>query len=495
MKKILIYTLTILLGITAWGQNLSPKDFGLDTATTGESRYHILYNTHMAAFNAGVNVSYEEIDTINLVIPADAQSIPLTEKNNFNGVVFNVLNNNKHTTLFSMKQKNEQIEIEKDLIDKGDFNRIEELRNGTYLLVLSDKTPWVDDRIGYNYPAMRYDILLIKDGKSLNKPVAPYNTPATELKCYYTPISSVEKRIENFTLNRDIKSTFKTYCISLSYQNNVTLKDITINTPKNKMMADAAINVNHCTNINMEDITINGTYSGKGKYGYGLSTNNVWKSSYTRVKATGIWGVWGSNNMNDVTLNECDVNRFDIHCYGRDVICKNTTFRDKQTQFSSFYGNLTFDNCHFIDCIPVRIRSSFNAYTPFDILFKDCTFDATNRHKSLVNVMLLDTNLNKRPELSEKCWPNVTIENLTINAPKHIKKIYLYDPTGETSECKKSVGYLSNVNLKNIKAQYKNEPTDITLYLSSHDIKTKKDFNISLENINLKHVINNINKE
>ena len=476
MKKILTYALAIMMSATAFAQNLSPKDFGLDTAQTGEARYQVLYNTHLAAFNAGVNVSYKGIDTLNLVIPTNAKSIPLTEKNNFNGVVFNVLNNSQHISLFTMRQKSEEIEVGKELIDKGDFSRIEALRNGTYLLILSDRTPWVAERIGYSYPAMRNDILLIKDGKSINQPVAPYNTPATELKTYYVPVTSLEKEVAHLTLNRDIKSTFKTYCVGISNQNNVTLRDITINTPKNKMMADGAIGVTNCTNIKMEDITINGTYSGKGKYGYGLSMNHIWNSTFTRVVADGIWGVWGSNNMSKVELDSCDINRFDIHCYGRDVICRNTTFRNKQTQFSSFYGNLTFENCHFIDCIPVRIRSSYNAYTPFDILFKDCTFDATLRHLSLVNVMLLDTNLNKRPELAEKCWPNVTIENLTINAPKSIGKIYLYDPTGKTSECKKSVGYLSNVTLKNIKAQHKGKSRDIKLYLSSKDVKTKENF-------------------
>lgn len=496
MKRILFATICLLSAYNLFAQSdieigqivplhhpgLSPLNYGYDTATSGISRYQILYNTHTAAIEKGVNVSYYGLDTVHLEIPPEARPIPLTKNNNFNNVVFSVLNTAKHQSLFSMQQSSQSISLSKEVVEELDFSNIPELKNGSSLLILGDSTPWVGERLGYGYPVYRSDVLLIQNGISSNSPIASYNTDATRLHCRFIPVTDDQKTIENFTLLRHPESTHKTYGVSVNYQNNILLRNINIHTPKSKMIADAAISVNNSTHVTMEDITIRGTYSGYGRfvdYGYGIAMNNIWNATFVRVDATGNWGVFGTNNMSNVKLIDSKLNRFDIHCYGKDAHCIGCHFIDKQTQFSSMFGKVQFDSCTFVDCIPLRIRSSYNAYTPFEIEMNDCTFEITYRNKSLVNVMLLDTNINSRPELSEKCWPNLTINNLNVIAPPIVRKVYLFDPTGNTKECRKPVGYISKIEANNVATlNRKGKPIEMKVVMSRIPFATKKELSL-----------------
>ena len=60
-------------------QRFSPTLFGLDTASTGESRYEVLYRTHEAANAAGAEVDYTGIDTLRLRLP-EGWKMPLTRR-------------------------------------------------------------------------------------------------------------------------------------------------------------------------------------------------------------------------------------------------------------------------------------------------------------------------------------------------------------------------------------------------------------------------------
>lgn len=490
MKRKLVICLYILFSSTIFAQSesttltpsyiskyISPTDLGYDTCTSNISRYRILYNTHITAIEQGLYVDYNGLDSIFLEIPDDAKSIPLTTINDFKNAIFVVLNNTKNLPLFSMSQPSMPIEIDKKEIDSLNFQNHQEVSHGATLLILTDSTPWINQRIGYGYPVFRKDILLLKDGTSTNAPVFQYNTDATRLHCRYVNVTEEQKTIENLNIVRQHKSTYKTYAININNQHNVLLRNITIVTPKSKMIADAAINISNSTQISLEDITIRGTYSGYGRftdYGYGIAMNNVWNSSFLRLDATGNWGIFGTNNLSHVILKECKLNRFDIHCYGKDVHCIGCTFVDKQTQFSSMYGKIQFDSCTFVDCIPLRIRSSYNAYTPFDIEMNNCTFKVTHRNRSLVNVMLLDTNLNSRPELAEKCWPNLTINTMKVIAPNNLRHIFLFNPTGKIKECRKPVGHISLVAAYNVSVvNEKGKTLDTDIELSSVQFSTK----------------------
>ena len=368
-------------------------------------------------------------------------------------------------------------------MDTGDFSGALPFQESTYLVLLEDRHPWVNLREGHKYGAMRKDILLVQNGKSLNHPISPYSTDSTLLSAHYQLTDEELKTIANLTIMRDSSSTAKTYCFKIEGVNNLKISDVNIYTPDPKnLYSDAAITIRNSTNVTFENVLIEGTYSRKNLYGYGILMDNVWNSTFLRLRARGNWGIFGTNNLNRTTLRDCDLNRFDIHCYGRDVLLERCTLRQRQTQFSSMYGTVTFDSCRFIDCIPVRIRSSYNAYTPFDIVMRDCIFEVTPRYHSLVNVMLLDTATNSRPELAAKCWPNLRVTNMTVVAPATVGTLNLYYPSGATRELKKPVDYLDNVVVEGLKVVRPNgKPAKMNVRLSTREFITVKKMGFSID--------------
>lgn len=463
---------------------ISPFDFGLRDAHTGTQRYWALYNAHVEARARGLEVSYAGIDTLNIVLPPDYQSIPLGPHTDFGGLVLYVTNNERDGALFAMHAPTKAVSVPKAMVDGGDFREIPELSSGDKLLILRDQKPWTE-RIGYGYRVYRQDVLLLHDGVGENTPIAPWNTDSTDLNASVVAVDSMQKVFRGLTMHRVEGSEHKTYCLHVSGQCNLLIEDVHVTTPKSKMIADAVFGISNSVRVTFRDVTVDGTYSGYGRWrdwGYAFSLSNLWDTKFERVTADGNWGVFGTNNLSHTTLEDCDLNRFDIHCYGRDALLRRCTLRQRQTQFSSMYGTVTFDSCQFIDCIPVRIRSSYNAYTPFDIEMLNCTFELTPRNHSLVNVMLLDTADNARPELSVKCWPNLKIVNMKVIAPAMVGTFNIYEPTGTLSELDKPVDHIHHVNISGLEIVRPNgKPAKVNVRLSSKAFKTVKELKYTLD--------------
>ena len=470
---------------TSLSEPLNPLDFGLREAADGKERYAALYACHKEAFAKHRPISYAGIDTIVLEIPDTAKSLPLPYRTDFAGVVINVRNDRgKDINLFSMggDAPAKEIWVDPELLDSNDLRGVPDLVSGNYLLVVKDQEKWTE-RIGYGYECFRSDLIYVVDGHSRNLPVTSYTNPVAKPKFHIIPVTTEEKTIENITIHRGRDEKSKTFCFYISNQNNVTLRNIHITTPKTKFNADHAIDLVNCANCRLQDVTVDSTYSYPGGYGYAIAMNNVWNIMIERLRADAAWGVFGTNNVNNITLRECDVNRFDIHCYGRDAHLVNCVFRNKQTQFSSMYGEVVFDSCHFIDCLPVRIRSSYNAYTPFDIRIRHCTFDITLKHHALVNVMLQATEANARPELAARCWPNVFIEDLTVNLSPFTRRLDIIDPTGTVSECKKPVDYLERIEINGLRTLRKGREQRCAIRYSSRAFKTKERYRGEYKNV------------
>ena len=150
------------------------------------------------------------------------------------------------------------------------------------------------------------------------------------------------------------------------------------------------------------------------KSGYGISLGNVWNFKATRLIGKGNWGIFGNNNVNTAKIEDSEINRFDIHCYGKDVSFKNVKFRDLYNQFSSVFGCVSFETCEFRDFTPILIETSYNTYTEFDVNFNNCVFYTTQQKNYLVNTGSLSGEVNTRSELSEKQLPRVNVKNMKV---------------------------------------------------------------------------------
>lgn len=466
-------------------KDISPLSYGLSQVKNGEERFRVLYNTHRAAVAAGVNVDYSGIKRIDLEIPQDAKSIPLTSVNDFAGVEFNVKNTQKDFYLFSYAAKAAPVTVSKQDIDRGNFRRYPQLKKGRMLLVISDDNPWVLNREGYKYGHVRKDILLLKNGKAQNKTVMPYNNAGSSPSCTFYALTEEGMTVGNITLNRSKDSSKKTYLMSVMGVDGLTLDNVTIHTPGNQGESDVAIMIKECTNVTFKDVTIDGTYSRSDHSGYGVSLNNIWNFKVRNMYGHGNWGVFGTNNVNVASFEDSDINRFDIHCYGRDITFKNVTFRDKYNQFASVFGTIRFDGCNFIHFCPVLNGQSYNAYVGYDVVMNDCVFDICRGKNILIDQGRIDGVVNVRPELSERCIPNVRINNLTVRVPNDVSNVYLFYIRGEGSE-ERELGYLDNVTLTGIKFEYtEDNRTPANFHLLNLSLPITRAVKTTLEDIDI----------
>lgn len=466
------------LACSVLARNLSPMEYGLQNAKTGIDRYYVLLRTHEAADSLCCGVSYEGINTIEIEIPKSAKSISLSEFTDFAGVELIVHNMEKTMPLFIIDKELREVDVLKEEISSGNFKKHVQLCQGKKLLVIEDLTPWVKNRRGYNYGTNRSDLLLIEDGIAVNRPIASYDNESSDPKVFFCDVNKNPIMIKNLIFTRSKDSKCVTRLLSINGQNNVKLINIIVNTPEHPTLyGDLCLAITNSSNVVFKDVTINGTYSQTNKYGYGIYMNNVWNSMFERLKAYGKWGIFGTNNMNNVIIVNSDINRFDIHCYGRDVFCENVLFRDQYNQFSSIFGTVEFTQCVFYSFTPFLYESSYNAYTPFDLVFNKCTFKLNAANNCIITLYGVPEAYNDRSELRRKCLPNITIKNSNVELADDVSKWYLIQTGG--LHYKDSFDYISNIILKKV-CVYNGKGKK--MFLSSEPLRmtneVKKVFNI-----------------
>lgn len=451
-----IYILSLFLSILCLiyvtpvcGHTINPRMYGLDDAHSGVERYYILQKCHQIAIESGLPVSYQGIKEIDIEIPPNAKSIPLTGTTDFSNTKIIVHNKEKDIYLFILTSKLTSTTILTNTTRAGDSFNKEDFYSKHILMVVRDKEPWVAIRKGYSNGASRADVLLMYDGVLLNSPVAPYNSVTSNPQYSYCEYDLKQKTFGNIRFERSPESTAITNLVRVENQVDILLHDISISTPQNSnLYGDHAISVINSAHLILDRIEINGTYSQKDKYGYGVSLDNVYDLQVRRMQSNAKWGIFGTNNVNGAILKDCDINRFDIHCYGRDVRCYNCNFIDLYNQFSSIYGEVYFEKCSFSNFTPALMESSYNAYTPFDLTFKHCTFNLDGKNNCILSLVSLEEEHNSRPELSRKALPNITIKNCTVNLADDVKDWYLVN-TGKVTY-KESLDYISKIEVNRL---------------------------------------------
>jgi hypothetical protein len=444
------------------GKNkLTPLDFGINDVNTGVDRYWVLYKTHVEALKNGCNIDYGKIDTIKIEIPKDAKPIPLPPQTNFSNTVIIVLNQIGTFTLFSMI--NELVPFETTIEQFEELRRINNKENA--IVVIEDSVPWVNNRIGYSNGHARKDVVYINKGRVNGTLISPYNVNGSKPMFFMGKVNVGRKVFENLTLIRDKASAYKTFVLDVENQYNIIIRNLRIETPENNWYEDNAVKIGNSYKIRLDNIYINRTYSQKDKYGYGITLNNVQDIKINNLKTHSAWGIFGNNNVNNARLKDCDINRFDIHCYGRNVSFEHCIFRDLYNQFSSIYGTISFKKCVFIETTPILIESSYNAYTPFDLYFNDCIFSFNKKRNYIMTLFGVPKQDNERTELKKKCLPNITLKNCYINLSDDLDNWYLIWTGGDN--WKGRFDYISSINITGIKVNVEKE-----LKLFSEEINT-----------------------
>ncbi len=464
LRLIVIFAVVLIFRpITVKGTDvINPIEYGLNQVNDGESRYKILLKCHQEAVRLSKTISYKGIDTVRITIPVDAEPLPLANKNDFAGAIIIVTNNNFNYTLFQKKTSIEDFKITWSDLTNGN------LPKGNYVILVIDDNPWVEQRAGFDFGYFRSDLLYVKNGKVQNNVIASYENEYSAPKLKRFQANEQKTIISNLKIIRAEDNTFITNVLDLEQIDNIELNNIYISTPASSLYGDAAITIRNCTNISMKNITIDGTYSQRNKYGYGIALKNVYNVKIVNMKGDGNWGIFGNLGVNTAILSNCDINRFDIHCYGRDIYFKKCVFRKLYNQFSSIYGTVSFKKCTFIDFTPVLLEPSYNAYTPFDVEMNNCTWYLTSKRSYLISAGNPYENANKRHELSIKNWPNVKINRLKLINNEGVENMYLFYCEKKSERKEAQIGNLKYIELN--KLCQSNGTRKLQFYLSNENI-------------------------
>lgn len=465
-KGTISISLLLFFVYIAHAGELNPINYGILNAKTGIERYNILLKVHKDAVEKNTGVTYDGISVLEIEVPENATSIPLSYYTDFANVEFLVKNNSTTLFLFSMRGKANRIKIDKQCLKKYDFRTESMLQHGNKILIIEDDNPWIKQRIGYEVGVIRKDVLYLKNGKATNLPVQPYTTEASNPSFSWFYASDCPKIVKNIVFNRSKDSSKQTRLLYVCNNDNVIIRNISITTPCSGMYADQAISLENCSNVICEDLIIEGTYSKSNKYGYGIWMDNVWNSSFIRVKGDAEWGIFGTYNVSKVILEDCEVNRFDIHCYGKDVTCKGCVFRRLYNQFSSLFGNVVFKDCEFDNFIPFLVESSFNSYTPFNLAWENCRFNLDKKHNYLITLFGVPGERNERPEISTKCLPNIRMNNCNIRLTDDVDTFYVVWTGGVKWE--EPFDYISKITIRGLSISGKK---NTSLLLFSEDLR------------------------
>lgn len=467
-------------------QMVSPLDYGLELAQTGIERYEILRKTHESALKQGLGVSYKGINRVEITIPKGAQGIPLTSTTDFSGVELIVENTNvNNCPLFVLSQEIIEVSVEKSQIVSGNFRTEKLLNSGRKLLVVEDETPWVKNRRGYDYGAMRKDVLLLENGDAQNSTIASYADNESSPHCYYCDVSGQKSIIQNLVFTRTNSSNRITRLFLIQNQNDVLVQNVVVNTPESNMYGDCAIEVRNVTNLTMEDVTINNTYSRGDKFGYGIGMNNVWNTRFIRIMGHGRWGIFGNHNISRTTIEYSCINRFDIHCYGRDFYASHTMFHDLYNQVSSFFGEFVYDKCSFIDFVPILFEASYDAYAPFDLVFRDCLIRFRANAPYLIRAGSLGAHSkDNRKELSATCWPNLVMRNVTIILPNNRCEWSLFNVSGRPSAL---ADYIESISLDGVHVV--NSAGLTSVRFSNNNSRPKNRIHLSVHDSSINNII------
>ncbi len=446
-------------------------------APDDSTRFHALRKLHINAMENGIAVSYKGVDTLWLDIPADAQSIPLGSLNDFGGTVLVVRNNSHHLFLFSHRPANGMLSLDSTAaisydnlhyaIDSGDYRGFPTLREGRWLVEVTDSTPWVAQREGRSYGHYRKELMYVENGFSPDRPAMPYSGSRSHASLRGCPLDDDTLfTFGNLTLLRDSNSTYRTCLLDLNEQTNAYLHHIVVKTPPSTLADDRLLRIYNCYRATLDQVSILGTYSTSNHSGYGILMDNCRHTLVQHLYARSAWGIFGTNNMHSTVIEESDFNRFDIHCYGRDVTIRRCRQHDGYNQYASVYGTILYSGCTFSNFTPLIIEASYNAYPYFSFEMVDCDWHLTRQRHTLMLAGRLDNGNPARPELQEKCLPDISLSGLSLTAERRVRTLTLLHYNGTIVPI--TIGGIRNISISDLsgnplRLQLIDRPSSLTL--------------------------------
>ena len=112
---------------------------------SGKELFEVLKKWHTDAYKTDAELIYPENMVLEIGIPSDAKSIPLSPSTDFNGcriIVENSVINNFILFSLTSKKTEKPVKVDCCLINSGDYSSLPQLNSGLKLMRIRDKNAW-----------------------------------------------------------------------------------------------------------------------------------------------------------------------------------------------------------------------------------------------------------------------------------------------------------------------------------------------------------------
>ena len=130
---------------------------------------------------------------------------------------------------------------------------------------------------------------------------------------------------------------------------------------------------------------------------------------------------------------------------------------------------------HGLECLEpsVLLECKAGPFVEHEVAFKDCVFNVTADKYYLFKLSHLDDSTNARHELAEKCLPNVTIKNMTVNTADGAKEFLIFS-CGTGGKELTDVGGLTKIDINGLKINAEGGTPLSRISLSNVKMQTKR---------------------
>lgn len=287
---------------------------------------------------------------------------------NFDGLTLDCTNNNSQRNLFSLVS--EPLSSEASTIEDLAADEIFNMARG--LIFAYDPTPLYKRSGDHDYNYFRHDVFLVENNIVLGSPCLPYDAE-TQLELSYIILNYNSTQVRNLNVIRRGDADLRVlYAV---YQYNLIVDNLCVDTLVNFDEMDGAFSIDNVHTLIFNNITINKGYRDTRGANYifelywitNLLCNNI-KAAYST------WGCFGTRGINGAHIQNSTINRFDIHCYGKNILATNCIFVNNFNQCQCTTGYITFRNCSFIDHRGLMIYDT-PVGVPCKVTYEDCDIE------------------------------------------------------------------------------------------------------------------------
>lgn len=155
---------------------------------------------------------------------------------------------------------------------------------------------------------------------------------------------------------------------------------------------------------------------------YGISMGRVLRSRFKNVVAEGSrehWGIFGTNLNKDFRIEDCILNRVDVHYHCWNLFIIGSQIGDRGITVTGG-GNLFIENSSCSGQNFINFRSDYGSKWDGDIKIKNCTFKVNYDQKDIAILKFSPQNFDYKYPI--RFGKNILIENLSVDFNNDVSK-------------------------------------------------------------------------